>query len=129
MSQLHPRGKPLVTIINGRPIRSIDGVDLSNNTQRLNNPGGAIRHRKVLRDNIYGITKPAIRRLCRRGGVKRIAGGVYEEIRGVLKVFLKLVLEHSVVIARHPKGKYNRKTIKVDDVLYALKRNGNTIYV
>jgi histone H4 len=34
--------------------------------------GGAKRHRKVLRDNIQGITKPAIRRLARRGGVKRI---------------------------------------------------------
>ena len=36
--------------------------------------GGAKRHRKVLRDNIQGITKPAIRRLARRGGVKRIFG-------------------------------------------------------
>ncbi|KAK6049704.1 core histone H2A/H2B/H3/H4 [Cooperia oncophora] len=32
--------------------------------------GGARRHRKVLRDNIQGITKPAIRCLTRRGGVK-----------------------------------------------------------
>ena len=29
--------------------------------------GGAKRHRKILRDNIQGITKPAIRRLARRG--------------------------------------------------------------
>ena len=43
--------------------------------------GGAKRHRKVLRDNIQGITKPAIRRLARRGGVKRISGLIYEEIR------------------------------------------------
>ena len=35
--------------------------------------GGAKRHRKVLRDNIQGIPKPAIRRLARRGGVKRIS--------------------------------------------------------
>jgi histone H4 len=35
--------------------------------------GGAKRHRKILRDNIQGITKPAIRRLARRGGVKRIS--------------------------------------------------------
>ena len=28
--------------------------------------GGAKRHRKILRDNIQGITKPAIRRLARR---------------------------------------------------------------
>ena len=66
--------------------------------------GGAKRHRKVLRDNIQvigsildyyehelifvqGITKPAIRRLARRGGVKRISGLIYEETRGVLKVY------------------------------------------
>ena len=34
--------------------------------------GGAKRHRKILRDNIQGITKPAIRRLARRGGVKSL---------------------------------------------------------
>ncbi|KAK6039390.1 hypothetical protein COOONC_23107 [Cooperia oncophora] len=38
------------------------------------------RHRKVLRDNIQGITKPAIRRLARRGGVKRISGQINEAI-------------------------------------------------
>ncbi|CDR00710.1 unnamed protein product [Oncorhynchus mykiss] len=52
--------------------------------------GGAKRHRKVLRDNIQGITKPAIRSLARRGGVKRISGLINEETRGVLKVFLHL---------------------------------------
>ncbi|CAH1384921.1 unnamed protein product [Tenebrio molitor] len=55
--------------------------------------GGAKRHRKVLRDNIQGITKPAIRRLARRGGVKRISGLIYEETRGVLKVFWKMSSE------------------------------------
>ena len=40
--------------------------------------GGAKRHRKILRDNIQGITKPAIRRLARRGGVKRISGLIYK---------------------------------------------------
>ena len=57
--------------------------------------GGAKRHRKVLRDNIQGITKPAIRRLARRGGVKRISGLIYEETRGVLKVpiYFKVVFD------------------------------------
>ena len=32
-----------------------------------------------------GITKPAIRKLARKGGVKRISGLIYEETRGVLK--------------------------------------------
>ena len=58
--------------------------------------GGAKRHRKILRDNIQGITKPAIRRLARRGGVKRISGLIYEETRGVLKVFLENVIRDAV---------------------------------
>jgi histone H4 len=37
---------------------------------------------------VRGITKPAIRRLARRGGVKRISGLIYEETRGVLKIFV-----------------------------------------
>uniref|UniRef100_A0A7N4P8U0 Histone H4 n=1 Tax=Sarcophilus harrisii TaxID=9305 RepID=A0A7N4P8U0_SARHA len=63
--------------------------------------GGAKRHRKVLRDNIQGITKPAIRRLARRGGVKRISGLIYEETRGVLKVFLENVIREHL---QHPAG-------------------------
>src|SRR5688572_23103832 len=59
--------------------------------------GGAKRHRKILRDNIQGITKPAIRRLARRGGVKRISGLIYEETRGVLKVFLENVIRVRII--------------------------------
>ncbi|XXG47114.1 hypothetical protein AAC387_Pa02g1812 [Persea americana] len=54
--------------------------------------GGAKRHRKVLRNNFQGITKPAIRRLAKRGGVKRISSLIYEETRGVLKIFLENVI-------------------------------------
>jgi histone H4 len=42
-----------------------------------------------MRENIQGITKPAIRRLARRGGVMRISGDIYEEIRGALRPFLE----------------------------------------
>ncbi|RXG51054.1 hypothetical protein Avbf_19062 [Armadillidium vulgare] len=35
------------------------------------------------------VSKPAIRRLARRGGVKRISGLIYEETRGVSKFSLK----------------------------------------
>ena len=86
--------------------------------------GGAKRHRKILRDNIQGITKPAIRRLCRRGGVKRISGLIYEETRGVLKVFLENVIRDAVTYTEHAK----RKTVTVLDVVYALKRQGRTLY-
>lgn len=84
----------------------------------------AKRHRKILRDNIQGITKPAIRRLARKGGVKRISGLVYEETRGVLKTFLTDVIRDAVLYTDHAK----RQTVTVLDVIYALKRQGRTLY-
>jgi histone H4 len=86
--------------------------------------GGAKRHRKVLRDNILGITKPAIRRLARRAGVKRISVLIYGEIRGVLKMFLQNIISDAVVYTEHAK----RKTVSCMDVVYALKRQGKTLY-
>ena len=71
-----------------------------------------------------GITKPAIRRLARRGGVKRISGLIYEETRGVLKVFLENVIRDAVTYTEHAR----RKTVTAFDVVYALKRQGRTLY-
>ena len=45
----------------------------------------------------------AIRRLARRGGVKRISGLIYEETRGVLKIFLENVIRDSVTYTEHAK--------------------------
>ncbi|MGH0115081.1 UNVERIFIED_CONTAM: hypothetical protein FKN15_070601 [Acipenser sinensis] len=75
-------------------------------------------------EDTNGITKPAIRRLARRGGVKRISGLIYEETRGVLKVFLENVIRDAVTYTEHAK----RKTVTAMDVVYALKRQGRTLY-
>ena len=77
-----------------------------------------------MRDNILGITKPAIRRLARRGGVKRISGLIYDETRTVLKTFLDGVVRDAVTYTEHAK----RKTVTAMDVVYALKRQGRTLY-
>ena len=77
-----------------------------------------------MRDNFQGITKPAIRRLARRGGVKRISGLIYDETRSVLKLFLESVIRDSVTYTEHAK----RKTVTSLDVIYALKRQGRTLY-
>lgn len=42
----------------------------------------------------------AIRRLARRGGVKRISGLIYEETRGVLKIFLENVRHSALALHR-----------------------------
>eukprot|EP00959_Pyramimonas_sp_CCMP1952_P180548 3775127-Pyramimonas_sp.AAC.1 len=85
---------------------------------------GAKRHRRVVRDNLQGITKPAIRRLARRGGVKRINRLVYDETRGYLRSFLETILCDVFTYAQHAR----RMHVTVKDVLHALKRNGRPLF-
>ncbi|KZF19334.1 histone-fold-containing protein [Xylona heveae TC161] len=82
------------------------------------------RHRKLLKDTIMGITRPDIRRLARRGGVKRISAAIYDETRAALKKYLKDILKDCAIFLEHA----NRKTITVLDVIFALKRQGRPIY-
>jgi histone H4 len=83
------------------------------------NQGGktlaAVRHRrKQYKDNIKGITKPAIRRLCRRGGVKRIGGLLYEAARTVLRdQFLTALIQKSIAVLGI------RKTVTTQDLFLA----------
>ena len=84
----------------------------------------AKRHRKLLANNIDGITKPAIRRLARRGGVKRINGQIYIETRQVTKIFLEDIVKDAIMFTEYA----NRKTVTVNDDVYALKRHGRTLY-
>ncbi|KAF1347069.1 histone H4 [Delphinella strobiligena] len=77
---------------------------------------GPRRHKKMLRDNIQGVTKGAIRRLARRGGVKRSSATIYDELR--------LVLREAVAVIESS----GRKTVTVPDVVYVLNRLGNPIY-
>ena len=111
----HPerRGQPVVNNAKGR---GMGGKGLGK--------GGAKRHRKVLRGNIDGITKPAIRRLARRGGVKRLSGLVYEELRATLRSFLENVIRDAVTYTECAR----RRTVTVFDVVYALRRRGRTLY-
>ena len=104
--------------------KSLGGKGRGKGGKGLGKGFGAKRDRKVLRDNIQGITKPAIRRLARRGGVKRISGLIYEEKRGVLKIFLEDAIRDAVTYTEHAR----RKTVTTMDVVYALKRQGHTLY-
>lgn len=73
-------------------------------------------------DCLTRITKPDIRRVARRGGVQRISGLVYEETRDQLQNFLDKVTDD--VIALLDNNTRKRKTITVNDVLYALTLYG-----
>ena len=86
--------------------------------------GGKRHARKSTKASIAGITKPAIRRLARRGGVKRISTFIYDDTRAVLKSFLENVVKDATTYTEHAK----RKTVTAMDVVYALKRQGRTLY-
>ncbi|KAL7922264.1 histone-fold-containing protein [Trichoderma austrokoningii] len=82
------------------------------------------RRQKIIRDSIQGITKPAIRRIARRGGVKRISATIYEETRSAMKKFLKEIIHDAVAYVEHRKA----KTVTIHDVLHSLQRRGRTLY-
>merc|ERR1719178_226372 len=112
--------------IGGREMKELLIEKRGDDTRRVKKigKGGGTRLRTFIRDNIQGIAKPAIRRLARRGGVKRISGLIYDETRGVLKVFLENVVRDSVTYTEHAR----RKTVTALDVVYALKRQGRALY-
>lgn len=59
-----------------------------------------------------------------RANTLRISAVIYEETRGVLKTFLEGVIRDAVTYTEHAK----RKTVTSLDVVYALKRQGRTLY-
>ncbi|KAJ7186407.1 hypothetical protein C8R46DRAFT_1341842 [Mycena filopes] len=74
---------------------------------------------------IEGVTKPAVRRMARRGGVKRISNIMYEETRGALKIFLEGLVRDSIIYNGHD----YRKTLTASDIAHALKRSRSlTLY-
>lgn len=84
--------------------------------------GSAKRHRKQAPPSDK-ISKPAIRRLARRGGVKRVGGNVYDCANYVGRKYLEGTLDKALKYAAHAK----RKTVIVLDVVYALKKQGVTL--
>jgi histone H4 len=70
------------------------------------------------------ITNGSVRRLARRGGVKRISYASHDNVREYVDDFLERVVRDSLTYAEHAK----RLTITAMDVIYALKKNGRVIY-
>ncbi|TID25895.1 Dicer-like protein 1 [Venturia nashicola] len=85
---------------------------------------GLKRHQKILRDNIQGVTKSDIRRIARRGGVKRISAMIYDETRGVLKNRLTTIIRECCTVLEYR----GRKTVTVTDVIFVLNRLGTPIF-
>lgn len=70
------------------------------------------------------LTVPAIRRLARRAGVKRVSKLIYFDARQSLTQYLRGLIKDAAVYAEHSR----RHTLTCMDVLRALKRRGQSLY-
>jgi histone H4 len=69
--------------------------------------------------------KNDIKRLARRGGVKRLSSAMDGEVRGILEAFLRPdLLRRAVAYASHD----DRQTVQATDVKRALKLQGRALY-
>jgi len=81
------------------------------------------RHKIVKTSSIEGIKKNSIKKVARRGGVKRISSGIAREIRDSLSDYLGEVMSSTVALVQHS----NKRTVKVKDVVMALGTKGRPI--
>lgn len=86
--------------------------------------GGGKRVKKAIKDNSNAVTNGSIRRLARRGGVKRIAAPIYGEVRDVIRRFVDGVVRDATAYTEHAK----HKTVSVADIVAALRKRGRSIY-
>lgn len=70
------------------------------------------------------VTKGAVRRLARRGGVKRFASIVVPEMQAVMATFVKKLVTDAITYADNAK----RTTVTAHDVLYALRHHNMHLY-
>ncbi|CAI2383149.1 unnamed protein product [Moneuplotes crassus] len=73
---------------------------------------------------VSGISDGAIKRLARRGGIKRMGREVYSQAREVFLRFINRLVEDSWSYCECAR----RKTILPIDVVYALRRHGRNLY-
>lgn len=95
----------------------------ANNERRQNNKRGAFKskRRRTVHEHV---SKGVIRRLARRGGVRRLSALIYDEMRMVLKAYLDRLVRDSIIYCEYS----NRKTVQVEDVVRALKSRGERLY-
>lgn len=84
-----------------------------------------MRHRKSQHDALEAVfTRPAIRRMSLRGGIMRVGGDTYDTARRLLEVVMRTVLRDAVTYTELAR----RKTVKMRDLKYALKRHNLCLY-
>ncbi len=100
------------------------GKMMAPSSYRLQGDDGKESKEEARAKIMTSLSRMAIRRLARRGGVKRISAKIYKEAREVLAIFMEKVLTDTVTYVLHGK----RSTVKPVDIVNSLKRQGRNIY-
>ncbi|MGL5745504.1 MAG: histone H4 [Cetobacterium sp.] len=81
--------------------------------------------RRLRKFKSKGLSSGDIKRLARRGGVKRISKSIYADVQASLYEFVKDIVNAAAVYTEHAK----RKTVTTTDVCMALKSRNVTLYM
>jgi histone H4 len=108
--------------VNFRPSNNHSDEDEEREEEKPVKKRAPKRHRKIVRAS--RMNDQALRRLARRGGVKRISKAVLDAARDALKKFLTPIIYTATEIVKM-KG---RNTVTNTDMVYALKYHGRTLY-
>lgn len=88
---------------------------------KISGKGGKIaakRHKKPnSSESMTNISKPSLRRLARRAGIKRLSADTLAPMQQIATSYLTTILQKATSYADHAK----RKTITVNDIIYSLK--------
>lgn len=63
--------------------------------------------------------KSRIKSMCKKVGIQNVNSLIYEEVRGILKVFLEELLEKILTVTQF----YKRKTVSVNDVYLVMEKH------
>ena len=94
---------------------------------KITGKGGMKRFRKgVNKENmITCFTKPAIRRLGYRAGIKRIGAKVYNEVRKDARTYMEKVLEKAIVFVENSR----KKTVSTKALKAGASSIGKRLYI
>lgn len=74
--------------------------------------------------DVSAIGNPGLRRLARKGGVKRVSNESFDAGREMLNQFVNSIVRDAVIFSEAAQ----RKTVTASDVNMSLKRNGCALY-
>lgn len=98
------------------------GKSIENICFNLETEPAAIRKR--IKTNGNNASKGSVKKLARKGGIKRINSMIHESLNLKMRSFLEEIIKSSIAYMELAR----RKTLMPRDVVYALKKKGITLY-